>query len=243
MDRIRAELQKKLESLSQRTVDNQQSLFRRGENAYEQKLISKTLDLLNDLIRLKDAGLIDSLEKLLEDLTIRLEELGTRGLWGHMPEEQELVLKMKQEVHSARAPVRFVFDLQDKKTDGDVKNESADKPPNISIVDPPAIQPSLPGPSSSTADEDYAIEEEINEVFFFHTLATAPEDIVPPGKSLRSALTRSELRPPSGNGSSSTSGPSTGGRKNPSLQQKISEIVHRAFWDEVLFLFTEASWF
>ena len=109
-----------------------------------------------------------------------------------MPEEQELVLKMKQEVHSARAPVRFVFDLQDKKTDRDVKNESADKPPNISIVDPPAIQPSLPGTLSSTANEDYTIEEEINEVFF-HTLATAPDDIVLLEKSLRSASMCSEL--------------------------------------------------
>ena len=79
-----------------------------------------------------------------------------------------------------------------KKTDNGIKDESADKPLNISIVNPPVIQPSLPGTSPGTANEDYAIEEEINEVFL-HTLATAPDDIVPPGKSLRSALTCSEL--------------------------------------------------
>ena len=79
-----------------------------------------------------------------------------------------------------------------KKTNDGVKDESTDKPPNISIVDPPVIQPSLPGALPGTANEDYTIEEEINEVFL-HTLATAPDDIVPPGKSLRSALTCSEL--------------------------------------------------
>ena len=79
-----------------------------------------------------------------------------------------------------------------KKTNDGVKDESTDKPPNISIVDPPVIQPSLPGASPGTANEDYTIEEEINKVFL-HTLATAPDDIVPPGKLLRSALTCSEL--------------------------------------------------
>ena len=79
-----------------------------------------------------------------------------------------------------------------KKTDNGIKDESADKPLNISIVNPPVIQPSLPGISPGTANEDYAIEEEINEVFL-HTLATAPDDIVPPEKSLRSALMCSEL--------------------------------------------------
>ena len=76
--------------------------------------------------------------------------------------------------------------------DNSVKDKSTDKPPNISIVDSPAIQPSLPGTLSSTANEDYTIEEEINEVFF-HTLATTPDDIVLPEKSLRSALMCSEL--------------------------------------------------
>ena len=79
-----------------------------------------------------------------------------------------------------------------KKTDDGIKDESTDKPPNISIIDPPVIQPSLPGTLPGTANEDYAIEEEINEMFL-HTLVTAPDDIVPPGKSLRSALMCSEL--------------------------------------------------
>ena len=79
-----------------------------------------------------------------------------------------------------------------KKMDDGVKDESTDKPPNISIVDPPVIQPSLPGASPGTANKDYTIKKEINEVFL-HTLATAPDNIVPPGKSLRSALMCSEL--------------------------------------------------
>ena len=122
-----------------------------------------------------------------------------------------------------------------KKIGNNVKNKSTNKPPNISIVDLPVIQPSLPDTLPDTTNEDYAIEKEINEVFFFYTLATAPEDIISPGKSLRFDLTHSELQPSSGNGSSSTSGPNTDGRKNPSLQQKILKIVYKAFWDKVLF--------
>ena len=79
-----------------------------------------------------------------------------------------------------------------KKTDNGIKDKSADKPSNISIANLSVIQPSLPGTSPGTANEDYAIEEEINEVFF-HTLATAPDDIVLLEKSLRSASTCSEL--------------------------------------------------
>ena len=122
-----------------------------------------------------------------------------------------------------------------KKIGNNVKNKSTNKPPNISIVDLPVIQPSLPDTLPDTTNEDYAIEKEINEVFFFYTLATASEDIISPGKSLRFDLTHSELQPSSGNGSSSTSGPNTDGRRNPSLQQKILKIVYKAFWDKVLF--------
>ena len=235
MDRIRSELQKRLDSLSPHTSDDQISLFKRGEDAYDQKLLSTTVSLLDDLTRLKKAGLVESLEKMSEDVILLLDEMESRGIWGQAPEEQELVMKMKQEIHNLRSPVRFTFDPIIMNGSKDDKGKS----PNISIVEPPRIRRPLPGPSSKPpgledADAEFALEEEINEVFFFHTLATVPEEIIPPGKSLRSAITRSEGRSLFDDTPPSSSSSSAEAKKNPSLQQKISEIVHKAFWDEVL---------
>ena len=122
-----------------------------------------------------------------------------------------------------------------KKIDSDITNKSTDKPLNISIVDLPVIQPSLPNTSPDTTNKDYTIEKKINEMFFFYILVTASENIISLEKSLRLDLTHSELQPSSGNGFSSTSSSNTDGRKNLSLQQKILKIVYKAFWDKILF--------
>jgi hypothetical protein len=60
----------------------------------------------------------------------------------------------------------------------------------------------------------------LNQAYFLHILANDPSKVLPPGKSLLSVLSRSHVRQ----------------RRDDvpaSLQEKVEEMVHKAFWDEV----------
>lgn len=61
----------------------------------------------------------------------------------------------------------------------------------------------------------------LNHAYFLHILATDPEQVLPPGKSLMSVL----LRPHAPNGSAD--GPSS------SLHDKVEDMIRKAFWNEV----------
>ncbi|KAH9944701.1 hypothetical protein B0H21DRAFT_877511 [Amylocystis lapponica] len=60
----------------------------------------------------------------------------------------------------------------------------------------------------------------LNNAYFLHMLATDPERVLPPGKSLLSALSRPNS--------------STNDGEPPSLHDRVEDIVHKAFWDEAL---------
>ena len=60
-----------------------------------------------------------------------------------------------------------------------------------------------------------ALDDDVREGQLLYLLATEPAQALPPGKSLLSALTRPPPTP------------------TPSrLEAQVSEIVHKAFWDE-----------
>lgn len=61
----------------------------------------------------------------------------------------------------------------------------------------------------------------LNEGYFLHLLATDPTKVLPPGKSLLSVMTRPEIV--LGTPKSQTA----------ALHDKVEDLVHRAFWDEV----------
>jgi len=61
----------------------------------------------------------------------------------------------------------------------------------------------------------------LNQTYFLHLLANDPSKVLPPGKSLLSVM----------------SGPSVRQKRDdepPRLQDKVEEMIHKAFWDEVL---------
>ena len=60
----------------------------------------------------------------------------------------------------------------------------------------------------------------LNQVYFLHLLANDPSKVLPPGKSLLSVMSRPHVR-------------RRGDDKPPALQEKVEEMVHKAFWDEV----------
>jgi hypothetical protein len=61
----------------------------------------------------------------------------------------------------------------------------------------------------------------LNQTYFLHILGTDPTKVLPPGKSLLSVLSRPHF----------TNGRAEG--SSPSLHDKVEDMVHKAFWNEV----------
>jgi hypothetical protein len=61
----------------------------------------------------------------------------------------------------------------------------------------------------------------LNQTYFLHLLANDPSKVLPPGKSLLSVLSRPNVRQKRDD-------------EPPRLQDKVEEMIHKAFWDEVL---------
>jgi len=60
----------------------------------------------------------------------------------------------------------------------------------------------------------------LNQAYFLHLLANDPSKVLPAGKSLLSVMSRPHVR-------------MHGDDELPTLQEKVEEMVHKAFWDEV----------
>lgn len=101
------------------------------------------------------------------------------------------------------------------------KSQGQDKP----IVQLPAIQTPLL-PVSTTAPTVLPLElvQELNHTFFLHLLATDPERVLPPGKSLLSTMTSPRAQAREGD--------------VPKLEGRVHDMVHRAFWEDVRIFLT-----
>ena len=91
--------------------------------------------------------------------------------------------------------------------------------PDLSINIPPSSQ-RVPVVQVSTLPPE--LLEHINEVYLLHSLATHPYKVLPPGKSLLSAFSSRSRH------EDETSSPTS-----RTLKDQVSEVVTRAFWDEV----------
>lgn len=77
------------------------------------------------------------------------------------------------------------------------------------------------------ADLPYELVESLNHVYFLHLLANEPERVLPPGKSLLSMMIHSQMN-----------ADKTKGKEAENLLERVQEVAHRAFWNEV-----RLSWF
>lgn len=71
-----------------------------------------------------------------------------------------------------------------------------------------------------------SLKDSFKQVYFLHLLATEPEKVVPPGKSLSSMLLHILL--------------SSSNKRQDDVQpllERVKEAAHKAFWDEVRSLF------
>jgi hypothetical protein len=141
------------------------------------------------------------------------ELLEAEGLW----DPSEGNAKLLHDLHASVAfPEGPVPSKPPSSTPVRSSSSSLTEPLGKSIVQP------LP---SATAFPNFALPLELvdslNQTYFLHLLATDPEKVLPPGKSILSTMSRPHTQPKDGEG------------VLPSLQEKVEDIAYRAFWDEV----------
>jgi hypothetical protein len=94
----------------------------------------------------------------------------------------------------------------------------------ISIIQPPSDH--LPSVLSNVFAQSLAtlpleLVDTFNHTYLLHVLATNPEKILPPGKSILSMMSRPHVQSEHGEESL------------PKLQVKVEGLAHQAFWDAV----------
>ncbi|KAF8135709.1 hypothetical protein EV363DRAFT_805037 [Boletus edulis] len=137
------------------------------------------------------------------------ERLQDHGLWERSTENDELLDALRTLLTSPSA-VRELVEPHERPSLGE----------KISIVIPPH--------SASTqlvSNQDHLVlpvelVDILNNAYFLHILATDPAQVLPPGKSLLSVMSRSHIAPD--------------GDTKPTLHSKVEHIVHNAFWDEAV---------
>ncbi|KAI0373432.1 hypothetical protein BV20DRAFT_937795 [Pilatotrama ljubarskyi] len=94
---------------------------------------------------------------------------------------------------------------------------------------PPLQTPLLPVSTLTPTVLPFELVQALNHTFFLHLLATDPERVLPPGKSLLSIMTspRAQARAQDG--------------EAPKLEGRVHDMVHKAFWDEALATLSDPS--
>lgn len=144
----------------------------------------------------------DAAVRLTDELQVRFETLQRQGLWDTEGKEADVLRSLNAQRQALQ------------QTD----------PSRISVVRPPSpssVTRVVYNPWARITRLPPEIAGRLNEVYFLHLLATSPEQVIPPGKSLLSMLSQQ--------GAPSSASPGA----VPDLEVKVKEIVHKAFWDEV----------
>lgn len=118
-------------------------------------------------------------------------------------------------------PSSSASDSRDSTTSSSDENHARRR--DISIVQPPSQNAAHPLLHSLPNDTLLPLEllDALNQTYFLHLLVNHPEKVLPPGKSLLSVMLKPERAREKTEG------------ELPTIQEKVEEVVHRAFWDEV----------
>jgi len=186
----------------------------KAELVHGNTLLQDTISLLTDLHHNPASAQLQHITW--EGLKRDFEKLQDHGLWDMSEDNTKLL-------HSLRS---FMATKPSKEPDGPADDASA-PPPTLresqqilSIAPPPPE--SIPSPLIPTSEPvllPIELVDILNHTYFLHLLATDPKQVVPPGKSLVSMMSRS--------------------RKDekdvaePTLHDRVENLVHKAFWEEV----------
>ncbi|OJA07577.1 hypothetical protein AZE42_04429 [Rhizopogon vesiculosus] len=186
----------------------------KAELVQDNTLLQDTISLLTDLHHNPALAQHITWEGLMRDF----ERLRDHGLWDMSEENVNLL-------HALRS---FLTTQPFNELDGPASDTSA-PPPVVSresqqtfsiVVPPPESAPSPLIPTSDPVLLPIELVDILNHTYFLHLLATDPQQVLPPGKSLISMMSRSRKEEED--------------VSKPTLHDKVEDLVHKAFWDEVI---------
>ncbi|RPD63632.1 hypothetical protein L227DRAFT_496886 [Lentinus tigrinus ALCF2SS1-6] len=158
--------------------------------------------------------------------------LATEGLWEPSKEDEESLRALQRHLGLHKRDSQELDDTPEERvhiphtprnsrsiTPGEVYSDGKD----ISIVQPPPLStPMLPVATLGPTVLPIEFVQILNEIFYLHLLATNPRRVLPPGKSLLSMM------------SSPRTNSQTHEGELPNLEDRVRDVVHQAFWKEVL---------
>jgi len=175
-------------------------------------LLKDTISLLEDLQRNPDIAIDLSWDTLRWDFT----QLQEHGLWEQSKENDDLLGALWDSLTAAsnKASQATQPSFETSNAEGVSKGRFLMlHPPSQSFVVPQLI------PSADPPILPLELMEVLDKTYFLHLLATDPGQVLPPGKSLLSAMSRPHVH--------------SEGNSKPTLQNKVEKLAHKAFWDEV----------
>ncbi|THH18785.1 hypothetical protein EW146_g2253 [Bondarzewia mesenterica] len=134
--------------------------------------------------------------------------LEEQGLWEKSQENAELLEGLKHYLAGSSAT--------------SVSSDKS-KARDISIVKAPPLTAPHPLLRSIPPNTLLPVElvDLLNDIYLLHLLATDPSKVVAPGKSLLSAMSQPHVREKQDG-------------ELPTIQEKVEEVIHKAFWDEAI---------
>jgi hypothetical protein len=185
----------------------------KAEIAPDNALLRDTISLLTDLHHEAITQHV-TWDSLIRDF----QRLQDQGLWDISEDNTELLHTLRRSLTTrpSKEPERKPASNMP----GPSRPASSVSQGSFSIVYPDSE--SAPSPLIPTSDPvllPLELVEILNRTYFHHLLATDPKRVVPPGKSLVSMLSGSPKE-----------GEDAG---KPTLRDKVEDLVHKAFWDEV----------
>lgn len=175
-------------------------------------------DTLVHLNQARDSLPAEKLYTFLEQLKSDFEKLEAEGAWERTPEKEQLLQDLVYElakIPPSRKDARP--HTPSESTEASVsENSTVNSKP---IVAPPPSAPTFPDTSVYTTLLSAELVETLNSTWLLHQLATEPETILPPGKSLLSVTINPEAH--------TSNDPMT------ALHSQVEGVVYKAFWDEV----------
>jgi len=189
----------------QRILDQ---LRARADAAPDNALLARTIAALLDVQRHPHGPHSVSWDALSRDL----QRLRDHNLWEPSTENDELLdaLRVLLTSPSNKSPREPVEPRQ--------TPSLGEKVSLVNVIPSPSVSSQL------VSNQDHLVLpveliDILNNAYFLHILATDPAQVLPPGKSLLSVMSRSRS--------------TADGDAKPGLHSKVEDIVHKAFWDEV----------
>lgn len=166
-------------------------------------LLKDTISLLEDLQRNPDIVVDLSWDTLRRDFA----QLQEHGLWERSKENDDLLRALWDflETTSSKAS---------QATQPSFEITNADEGFSMVLSPSQSLAPQL----ISSANLPLELMEVLNKTYFLHLLATDPGQVLPPGKSLLSVMSRPHRQSKD---------------SKPALQNKVEDLVRKAFWDKV----------